>query len=37
MKFEIARSELLNKLNFASRVITSKSLISALWYFNRSR
>jgi len=30
MKFEIARSELLNKLNFASRVITSKSLISAL-------
>ncbi|MDD3519713.1 MAG: DNA polymerase III subunit beta [Actinomycetota bacterium] len=30
MKFEITKSELLNKLNFASRVATSKSLISAL-------
>ncbi len=30
MKFEITKNELLNKLNFASRVATSKSLISAL-------
>ncbi len=30
MKFEITKNELLNKLNFASRVTTSKSLISAL-------
>ena len=30
MKFEVTKNELLNKLNFASRVATSKSLISAL-------
>jgi len=30
MKFQTTRNELLNKLNFASRIATSKSLISAL-------
>ena len=30
MKFQSTRNDLLNKLNFASKIATSKSLISAL-------